>query len=448
MNAARPKWAEWADWIRQKDDPDSAGPKPEALDDLVVLDISSNSYAGAYCSSMLAEFGAEVIRIEAPGGDFLRSCTPYGLRHQGEGLNYLTEGRNKYHVTLDLEQARGRELLRGLAAQADVLIETFAPGVMDAWGLGYGDLEPLNPRLIFASITSHGQFGPESGQACPDYDNVAQARSGIQYATGAVPPAGGPVEQYPWAVSTKASPWIAWSTAGTFMATGILAALHWRMSSGQGQALDVSTTEAYMRLDDYSHIWYQGGGHVTERLGGLDNALWLYCFAPTKDGGVFLGGLRLEMWQAFCDLMGKWDEWEVGSWQSLSPFLDRESQLKYFPEVARFTSAHTSDELVRMAVEYGQSGRLSPITPVIAPILSPQEAMADPNWNQRGIFTPTHDPVFGRVVAAQAQHKMTETPIRTKWVCRPAGYDNEFIFQKYMGLGPAGLHGLKEQGLI
>lgn len=448
MSGIRPKWAEWADWVRREDDPAGAGVKPQALSDLVVLDLSHNSFAGAYCSSMLSEFGAEVIRIEPPGGDFLRTLTPYGLTHQGEGLNYLTEGRNKYHVTLDLGKPRGREMLTGLAAQADVLIETFAPGVMHGWGLGYEQLDAVNPGLIFASITSRGQFGPESGQDAPDYDNVAQARSGIQYATGAMPPVNGAEDQCPWAVPTKASPWIAWCSAGTFMATGILAALHWRRRTGQGQALDVSTTEAYMRLDDYSHIWFQGDGHITERVGGLDNALWLYCFAPTKDGGVFLGGLRLEMWQAFCDIMGKWELWKVGEWTSLSPFLNAEAQRQYFPEVARFTAGHTSDELVRMSVDYGRNGRLAPIAPVIAPIVSPREAMADPNWNERGIFKPVQDPVFGRVVTAQAQHKMTGTPIRTKWVCRPAGYDNEFVYRKYMGLGPAGLGELRREGVI
>ena len=448
MSAKRPKWAGWADWIRAEDDPRAAGTKPEALADLVVLDLSDNNYGGSYCSSLLAEFGAEVIRIEPPGGDFLRSCTPHGRKYKGEGLNYLTEGRNKCHVTLDLDHPEGKEILKGLAAQADVLIETFSPGVMDARGLGYEELKEINPRLIFASITARGQFGPDCKSHMPDYDNVAQARSGIQYATGEMLPEGEDPAQCPWAAPTKAGPWIAWCTAGTFMATGILAALHWRMKSGEGQALDVSTTEAYMRLDDYSHIWFQGGEHITERVGGLDNALWLYCFAPTRDGGVFLGGLRLEMWQAFCDLMGKWDEWGVEQWTSLSPFLEAESQQKYFPRVAEFTAKHTSEELVKMSVEYSYSGRLAPITPVIAPIISPRETMADPNWNERGMFTPVEDPVFGRVVVAQAQHKMTGTPIRTKWVCRPAGYDNEFIYMKYMGLGPEGLEALRQKGVV
>ena len=141
---------------------------------------------GCYCSSMLAEFGAEVIRIEPPEGDFIRTCTPYGMLHKGEGLNYLTEGRNKSHITLNLREPEGREILKALVAQADILIETFLPGVMDEWGIGYEQLKEINPRLIFASITANGQFGPLSRSRMPDYDNIAQARSGIQAATGEV----------------------------------------------------------------------------------------------------------------------------------------------------------------------------------------------------------------------------------------------------------------------
>ena len=93
-NKKRADWSEWSDWIRERDDPKFAGPKPEALDDIKVLDLSYKSFAGCHCSSVLSEHGAEVLRIEPPGGDFIRTCTPYGFMYKGEGLNYLTEGRN------------------------------------------------------------------------------------------------------------------------------------------------------------------------------------------------------------------------------------------------------------------------------------------------------------------------------------------------------------------
>jgi crotonobetainyl-CoA:carnitine CoA-transferase CaiB-like acyl-CoA transferase len=437
-----------ASWIRERDDPKIASTKPEALHDITVLDLSYKSYAGCYCSSMLSEFGAKVIRIEPAAGDFLRTCTPYGLLHQGEGLNYLTEGRNKYHITLNLEKPKAREILKSFARHADVLIETYKPGTMDEWGVGYEQLKEINPRLIFASITAFGQFGSRNGSKMPDYDNIIQARSAIQYASGEVLPDGKNYDDCPYAVPTKVGPWMGWVPAGTFMAAGILAALYWRGMTGEGQALDVATAEAYSCFDDYAALWYQEEGRVNERFGSLDVAGWLYCFAPTKDGAVFLGGLRLEMWQAFVDMIGKWDEWGAASWKNLSNFMRQEEQLKWAPLVFAETRKYTNAELVAMSVKYTKEGRLAPIAPVVAPVVSPDETMKDANWIDRGLFTPIKDPVYGEVVVAQAQHKMTETPIRTKWICRPIGYDNEYIYLRYLSLGPARLKRLKQENVI
>ena len=103
----------FSEWARSQNDPKVAHTKPEALDDITVLDLSYNSFSGSFCSSLLSEFGAEVIKIEPPQGDFLRTCTPYGVLHEGEGLNYLSEGRNKFHITLNLEKPEAREMLKG-----------------------------------------------------------------------------------------------------------------------------------------------------------------------------------------------------------------------------------------------------------------------------------------------------------------------------------------------
>jgi len=290
----RQDWSEWANWIRERDDPRIAHTKPEALDDITVLDLSYKSFAGCHCSSALAEFGAQVLRIEPPQGDFIRTCTPYGFYYKGEGLNYLTEGRNKWHITLDLTKPQGRQILKDLVRQADVLIETFRPGTMDDWGIGYEQLRAINPGLIFASLTGFGGFGPMSRSKMPDYDNIAQARSGFQYDTGERLPEGKTYDECPWAVPTKSGPWIAWFISGSFMALGILAALHWKFLTGEGQALDIATAEAYARIDDFVALWYEHEGRINERFGNLDTAIWLYCFAPTKDGAVFLGGRSLK----------------------------------------------------------------------------------------------------------------------------------------------------------
>ncbi len=442
------KQTEWAERIRSLDDPATASKKPEALDDLVVLDLSSRSMAGCFCSSLLAELGAETIRIEPPGGDIVRTYSPNGIMHKETGLAYLQEGRNKYHVTLNLETEEGREMLKSLAGQADILIETYPAGTMDVWGIGYDELCKINPRLIFASLTAFGQFGPESGRSQYDYDNVSQARSGIQYATGEILPEGKTFDEMPHAVPTKAGPWIAWATSGAFAAVGILAALFHRTMTGEGQAIDVATPEAYERFNDYGLHWYGDQGVINERFGNLDACLWLYGFYPTQDGGVFLGGLRLEMWKALVDMLGKWDEWGADEWTTLAPFTKKDWQLKYQAMINPLTSQYTSEELTAKSIDYAKSGRLAPITPVVAEIVPPSKTMQDENWQERGIFTPVQDPIYGSIVCAQAQWKATETPPRTKWVCRPVGYDNGFVYLKYLGYGPVRLKELDEKGVI
>src|SRR5215472_4044976 len=176
----------WSTWIQEREDPRSSARKPEALDDLVVLDVSTGSMSGVFCTSLLAEFGAEVIRVEPPGGDVMRIFTPFGIKHRDTGLGYLVEGRNKLHVTLDLQHETGRAILSSLARRADVLVETFRPGEADGLGIGYRQLSALNPQLIYAAISTYGQWGPEASRqkAKRDREVADQALSGLVQMTG------------------------------------------------------------------------------------------------------------------------------------------------------------------------------------------------------------------------------------------------------------------------
>ena len=149
----------WYDWAKEKTDPKEAPQKSEALDDLLVLDVSCRSIGGLVCSSMLAELGAQVIRIEPSEGDLARRFSPFGVMHQDTGLGYLAEGRNKRHITLNLKEQRAREIFETLARKADVIIETFLPGTMDSWSIGYRQLRAINPCLIYAALYTYGQFG-------------------------------------------------------------------------------------------------------------------------------------------------------------------------------------------------------------------------------------------------------------------------------------------------
>jgi len=174
----------WEEWAERNTDPSAVRRKPEALDGTIVLDLSYGNFAGLFCSSTLAEFGARVIRIEPPGGDIARRYSPFGKMVKDAGLPYLVEGRNKHHVTLNLETERGREILASLAKKADILIETFAAGRLDAMGLGYRLLSVVNPGLIYVAINTFGQYGAEAPKNRKSSDVVAQALSGLIHITG------------------------------------------------------------------------------------------------------------------------------------------------------------------------------------------------------------------------------------------------------------------------
>src|SRR3990172_10242817 len=165
----------WEEWIKQETDPRSAFAKPEALDDLLIVDVSQKSVAGIVCTAFLAELGVEVLKVEPPGGDPARNWGPPGFTHHGEGLAYLAEGRNKYYITLNLESEEGRDAFRQLARRADAVVEAYNAGRMDAWGIGYRQLSAENPGLIYVALSAYGHYGPRAAEGIPEYDLTSQA---------------------------------------------------------------------------------------------------------------------------------------------------------------------------------------------------------------------------------------------------------------------------------
>ncbi|MEM2465605.1 MAG: CoA transferase, partial [Candidatus Bathyarchaeia archaeon] len=208
--------------------------KPEIFNDIVVIDVSYANFAGIYASSILAEFGAEVIKVEPPEGDPARFMTPNGVNLKGVGIPFLIEARNKRFITLDLENnEKDREKFKKLAAKADVIIETYEPGKMDSIGIGYKQLSQINSKLIYVAISTWGQLLPYEGAArIPDSDITAQALSGIASLIGDIK-----TEPEPFNWPTRAGSWISWYIAGVHAAAGIMLALLYRRKSGKGQMI-------------------------------------------------------------------------------------------------------------------------------------------------------------------------------------------------------------------
>jgi crotonobetainyl-CoA:carnitine CoA-transferase CaiB-like acyl-CoA transferase len=262
---------------------------PGPLDGIRVLDLT-RALAGPYCTMMLGDMGADVIKVEMPGtGDEARSWGPPFV--DGESTYFMSISRNKRSVTVDLKQAEGREVVRKLIQRSDVLVENFRPGLMDRFGLGYEHARALNPRLIFCSISGFGQTGPRAQQ--PAFDQVLQGIGGAMSLTG---PASGP--------PTKFGIPIADIGAGMFAAFAISSALFAREKSSVGQWIDASMLGGQVALLTFQAARYFATGKAPGLAGNRHPSIAPYETFEASDGYVNVACGNERMWQAFCRALG------------------------------------------------------------------------------------------------------------------------------------------------
>lgn len=260
------------------------------LDGIRVLDLS-RILAGPYCTQFLGEMGADVVKVEPPGcGDDTRTWGPPFLEG-GEAVYFLAANRNKRGIAVDLKTQRGREIVRELAAESDVLVENFRPGTLEKWGLDHDALSALNPRLIHLSITGFGQTGRYRDR--PGYDLIAQGMGGIMNLTGE--PDGAPM---------KAGLPVADLNGGTWGIIGVLMALQARHTTGRGQYLDVSLLEAQMAWHTYAAGNYLQTGDEPQRSGSSHPMIVPYQAYRAADGWMNVTVGSQKLWRLFCDSLG------------------------------------------------------------------------------------------------------------------------------------------------
>ena len=434
---------DWVAWARGNTDPDEAGWKAEALRDVLVLDLSTGSFAGLFAGSLFSEMGARVIKIEPPDGDIARKMTPFGEFIRETGLPYLVEGRNKEHVTLDITTAAGKDLLLRLVRKADVLIETFPPSEMDKMGLDYGSLKAVNPRLIVVAMNSYGQKGElsetarKAGWKC--YDIIAQALSGFVSTTG-IPES---MTDFPehTRVPTRMGNWMGWYAGGAYAALAVMAALYFREMTGIGQFIDISPADALMCLNNYALHFYHLTGKVIERPANIEPAAHPYCYVRCKDGMIFLAGYADPNWKALCTIIDRMDL--VESYHTVKDRTDPIKAVEIIREIEKFTLEHTREELVAMWLAYKGPG-----VTVAGEILKPDETIKLDHWYERRSLVKVREEPWGELLLQGAPVKMTETPPRLKWACREVGADNEFVYLDLLGISGPRLNDLRSQGVI
>lgn len=358
-----------------------------ALDGLKVLDLT-RLLPGGFCTMMLADFGAEVLKVEdTGGGDYLRWMPPYyGDDAQSQAgtrsAMYLALNRNKRSLRLDLKNERGREVLKRLAQSHDVLVESFRPGVMDRLGVGYETLREENPGLVYCAITGYGQDGPYAQRAGHDMNYLAMA--GLLGLSGR---RGGPPVQ--------AAGQIADIGGGALMAAfGIMAALKERERSAEGQFVDVSMYDGAMSWLAMVAASYFCSGKKPER-GGIELAGGICCYFvyETKDGAwVSLGALEHKFWKAWCEGVGR-DELLGAQFQHP----DSEAGA----EVAKVFKARALEEWV----EFGKQHDCC-----LEPVLGLDEALTTELVAAREMVVELEQPEFGVVKQLGIPVKLSRTP--------------------------------------
>ncbi len=328
------------------------------LDGIRILDLS-RLLPGAYASQMLADFGADVIKVEEPGsGDYSRSMPPYGPN--GVGLTFLAVNRNKRSLSLNLKLARGREIFLTLVKQADVVLESFRPGVLERLGLGYDVLKETNPRIVYCAITGFGQDGPYRLRAGHDL-NYAGYAGLLHHNRSARGEPAMPATQF------------GDLAGGSYMAAiGILTALVGRAQTGEGRMVDVSMTEGVMSLLPLLTTSYLNTGKVPQPgRSSLDGGLPCYNIYETRDGKyVTLAALEPKFWHSFCTRIGHLE---------LLPFhtpVGPGERVEAINALQAVFKTKTRDEWV---------AELADLDTCIGPVYSIEEALNDPHAQERGI---------------------------------------------------------------
>lgn len=323
-----------------------------------VLELGS-LIAGPFAGQLLGDYGAEVIKVEPPTGDPMRT---WGVCHEGEGLWWTSIARNKSSVVLDLRSAEGQAAARRLALSADIVIENFRPGQVEKWGLGYDELATENPGLIMVHVSGYGRSGPRSSEA--GFGSIGEGMGGIRHTTG---PADGP--------SSRTGISLGDSLSGMFAVIGALAALAERSQSGRGQEVDVALYEAVAALMESSLADAEVAGVVRGRTGGVLPGVAPSNAYPTLDGAeVLIAGNAQTVYARLCEAMGRP---ELITDPRFATHVDRGANAEELDAlIAAWTSTLTADDLLALLAESGvPSGR----------VYTALDALSDPHYLARGM---------------------------------------------------------------
>ena len=397
---------------------------PTPLSDIKVLELGQ-LIAGPYCGQVLADFGAQVIKVEPPGkGDAMRQWGEAD-RDTGEPLWWNIIGRNKQSLTLDLRKPRGQALLRELASQADVIIENFRPGTMERWGLGYDELSRHNPELVMVRVTGFGQDGPYASRA--GFASVCEAMGGLRHLSG-----------YPDRPPVRVGISLGDTLAGLHAALGTMMALHQRDRSGRGQVVDSSIFESVLAMMESLVPEYARAGKVRERSGSFLPKIAPSNAYPARDGrDVIIGANQDTVFRRLCEAMGQPTLADHPDYATHRARGDNQQAIDDL--VAAWTRQHDAQHVVDILADAGVPAGL---------VYRAPDMLEDPHFQARESIVEVPDHHGRPLPMHNVFPRLSATPGRVREVGPALGEHTEQVLTGWLGLAPEALDTLRADGVI
>ncbi len=393
----------------------------QALSNLKVLDLT-RVLAGPYCTMILADMGAEVIKVEQPGrGDDSRQFGPYV---EGESAYFMSINRNKNSITINLKHQEGKKLFLDLVAKVDVVVENYRPGTMEKLGIGYDIIKQVNPKIIYAATSGFGHSGPYSQR--PAYDGVVQAMGGIMSITGQ--PGGKP---------TRVGPSVGDINAGMFTAIGVLGALNYRNATGKGQKVDVAMLDCQVAILENAIARYFVNGKSPEPAGNKHASIVPFEPFDTADGEIMIAAGNDAIWCNFCTAIGRPD-------LAADPkFLTNPLRSKNYDQLRPLIAAEIEKKETAQWQELLDGAGVPN-----GPINSIEQVTKDKQVLHREMIVDMVHPTAGLVKVPGVPIKMSETQGSVRTSAPVLGAHTAQILSQYLGLSEVEIEKLSAQGAI
>jgi crotonobetainyl-CoA:carnitine CoA-transferase CaiB-like acyl-CoA transferase len=413
------------DYTKKLFDPTKTKEKPEVFKGLRVLDFTHVVY-GPTAAKILGQYGAEVIKFELPWvGDLWRFGVYWGSfwRHSSVCFHFVQYG--KYFFALNLKLPKAKEIILKMAENADVVVENFAAGTTDTWGIGYSQLSKVNPGIIYISCATYGQYGPM--RFFPGWDLLAQAASGVISLTG-----------YPGTDKYYKLPdYVGDFFPGNVGALAVIMALNYRKKTGKGQYIDLAQTEALMRIMPnftYESITNEDLG----RVGNTDPTMAPSGIFKSKDGKfVAVAAASDEQYKGICEAMGRPDL--VTRYADTFERLKEENAKELYEIAARWAGCETLEGLMELAKKHHFA---------VAAVEDDYEITYDEWRRERGSVIEFHDDMYGKLMIPGPSAMLSKTPGRIKWLSRPLGYHNRYILKTMLGYSDEEIKQLEKERVI